>query len=191
MKTFHFAFVIAVLLAMSGLGQGGVFAQSGEIPLRTGDRITISIGAIPDNEVAQIKGIYTISDNGTINLLHIGEVRAVGLKPSALQRSIEQIYIAQEIYSRPNVQVSTDNGGADSRQVLVTGVQKPGVVVFRQGMTLSQAIQAAGGPTAFGNMKKVRLIRNNRTTIHNLSKDMGNPSVDVILQPDDQINVPE
>ncbi len=59
-------------------------------------------------------------------------------------------------------------------------------------MTLSQAIQFAGGPTPFASMKKVRLIRSGRQpTEHNLSKYIGDPRVDVILQPDDQINLPE
>lgn len=188
MKSFYL--LSAALITLSGAPR--VAAQNGEAPLRIGDRVTITIGAIPDNEVTQIRGVYTIDDAGTVNLLHIGHVRAAGLKPSSLQRSIEQTYISQEIYTRPNVLVSTDNGAADSRQVLVTGVQKPGAIIFRQGMTLSQAIQSAGGPTAFGNMKKVKLIRSGRTpTIHNLRENFGNPAVDVVLQPDDQINVPE
>jgi polysaccharide export outer membrane protein len=114
------------------------------------------------------------------------------LKPSSLQRSIEATYKSQEIYTRPNVLVSMDNGDSTSRQVFVTGVQKPGSVPYRQGMRLSQAIQAAGGPTPFASMKKVKLVRAGRQpTLHNLSKGMGDPSVDVILQPDDQINLPE
>lgn len=168
-------------------------AQNGELPLRPGDRITIAVGAIPDNEVAQIRGVYTVSDSGTINLLHIGEVRAVGLKPSSLQRSIEQTYISKEIYTRPNVLVSIDSvGDATMRQVTVTGVNKPGGVPYQQGMTLSRAIMSAGGPTPFGNMKKVKLLRSGRPpTVHNLGTGIGNPSVDVQVQPDDQIIVPE
>ncbi|HAL72232.1 MAG TPA: hypothetical protein DCP71_10715 [Verrucomicrobiales bacterium] len=181
-----------LLLACLGLLRQAP-AQSGELPLKSGDRITISVGAIPDNEVAQIKGVYTISDGGTINLLHIGEVRALGLKPSTLQRTIEQTYISREIYTRPNVLVSIDSvGDATMRQVMVTGVNKPGAVPYKQNMTLSQAIMTAGGPTPFGSMRKVKLVRAGRApTVHNLSSGTGNPSVDVQVQPDDQIIVPE
>lgn len=188
-KLLHFLLTATMTLAV----MPHALAQSGETPIQRGDRISISIGAIPDNEIAQIKGIYPVSDNGTINLLHIGEIRAAGLKPSSLQRAIEQTYKDREIYTRPNVQVSMDNGDAQtSRQVFVTGVQKPGAVPYRQGMRLSQAIQAAGGPTPFSKMNKVKLIRAGRPpTVHNIKSDMGNPAVDVILQPDDQINVPE
>ncbi|HEY1084710.1 MAG TPA: polysaccharide biosynthesis/export family protein [Prosthecobacter sp.] len=180
--------LLSMLLAFSA-----AHGQNGELPLRSGDRINITVGAIPDNEVAQIRGVYTVSDSGTINLLHIGEVKAAGLKPSVLQRSIEQTYISREIYTRPNVLVSIDSmGDATMRQVTVTGVTKPGTVPYQQGMTLSRAIMAAGGPTPFASMKKVKLLRGGRTpTIHNLSSGIGNPSVDVQVQPDDQIIVPE
>jgi polysaccharide export outer membrane protein len=171
----------------------GAYAQNGELPLRPGDRINISVGAIPDNEVSQIRGVYTVSDGGTINLLHIGLVSAAGLKPSTLQRTIEQTYISKEIYTRPNVLVSIDSvGDATMRQVTVTGVNKPGAVPYQQGMTLSRAIMSAGGPTPFGSMRKVKLLRGGRPpTVHNLSTGIGNPSVDVQVQPDDQIIVPE
>ncbi len=187
MKTLSLIFS-AFVLVLPQLG-----AQTGELPLRPGDRITISVGAIPDNEVSQIRGVYTVSDAGTINLLHIGEVRASGMKPSNLQRSIEQTYISREIYTRPNVLVSIDSmGDATMRQVMVTGVNKPGSVPYKQNMTLSQAIMTAGGPTPFGSMKKVKLVRAGRSpTIHNLSSGTGNPSVDVQVQPEDQIIVPE
>jgi len=186
---------LLLVIAFFGLNFASSFGQSGELPLRSGDRITISIGAIPDNEVAQIRAVYTISDSGTINLLHIGEVRAVGQKPSNHQKVIEQTYIEREIYTRPNVLVSIDgDGGSDGpmRTVMVTGVTKPGSVPFKQDMTLSRAIMTAGGPTSFGSMKKVNLVRAGRPlTIQNLSTGTGNPSVDVKVQPDDQIIVPE
>ncbi|MES2596106.1 MAG: polysaccharide biosynthesis/export family protein [Verrucomicrobiota bacterium] len=185
---------LLTLLIGSALGLTGLQAQVGELPLRKGDRITVSVGGIPDNEIQQLRGVYTISDDGTIPLLYIGNVRAVGLKPSSLQRTIEQNYINQEIYTRPTVVVSIDGGEstATMRTVMITGVNKPGAVPYKQGMTLSQAIMTAGGPTPFGSMKKVKLIRSGQAaTIHNLSSNAGNPSVDVQVQPEDQIIVPE
>ena len=153
--------IVFVLFLNVFLGLSYMNAQTGELPLRKGDRITVSVGGIPDNEIQQIRGVYTISDDGTIPLLYIGDVRAVGLKPSSLQRSIEQTYLSQEIYTRPTVVVSIDGGEstATMRTVMITGVNKPGAVPYKQGMTISQAIMTAGGPTPFGSMKKVKLIR--------------------------------
>lgn len=188
MKTSHSIFLcwLGMVTALT--------AQTGELPLRPGDRITVSVGGIPDNEIAQIRGVYTVGEDGTIPLLYIGNVKASGFKPSSLQRVIEQKYINEEIYSRPTVVVSIDGGEstATMRTVTITGVNKPGAVPYRQGMTLSQAIMTAGGPTPYGSMKKVKLIRSGRTpTVHNLSSGTGEPGVDVLVQPDDQIIVPE
>ncbi len=186
----HLLFLLAAVFA----SLSSLHAQ-GELALKPGDRVTISIGAVPDSDVNQIKGIYTISDNGTISLLHIGDVRAVGMKPSSLQKSIERTYIDREIYTRPNVLVSIDGGGGNgetARSLTVTGVTKPGAVPYKQNMTMTQAIMYGGGPTPFGNMKKVKLIRAGRQpTLHDLRSNAGNPSVDVLVQPDDQIIVPE
>ena len=71
-------------------GSEAVNAQSGELALKSGDKFSLKVGGIPDNEVAQIAGTYTVSDDGTIPLLHLGNVRVSGVKPSDLQRRISQ-----------------------------------------------------------------------------------------------------
>jgi polysaccharide export outer membrane protein len=167
-------------------------AQNGELALKANDRVTISIGGIPDNEVPQISKVYTISDNGTVNLLHIGEVRAAGLKPSSLQRAIEQTYVAREIYTRPTVTVSTDDSAATARMIyVISGCNKNGPVPWNSGMTILKAVGAAGGFSAFGKPSKTKLIRDGVTTEINLKDISANPARDIKLQPEDQIIVPE
>lgn len=183
---------ILLALAAFGLLVAAARAQNGEIALKANDRVTISIGGIPDNEVPQISKVYTISDNGTVNLLHIGEVRAAGLKPSSLQRSIEQTYVAKEIYTRPTVTVSTDDSAATSRMVyVISGCAKNGPIPYNSGMTILKAVGAAGGFTPFAKPSKTKLIRDGVTTEINLKDISTNPSRDVKLQPEDQILVPE
>ena len=189
----------SVLLTLLALFiSASTWAQSGELPLQTGDKIVVSIGGIPDNEVAQSKGIYSISDNGTINLLYIGEVRAAGLKPSSLQQTIQQTYVAREIYTRPTVLVSVDGGdeGTTRPIYIVSGAVRNGPIPYKSGITLMKAISAAGGPSPFASMKRVKLIRTGSNgqmsaTEHNLSRYSDDPSVDVRLQPEDQIILPE
>jgi polysaccharide biosynthesis/export protein len=168
-----------------------IFAE--ELALKPGERITISVGGVPDNEIMQLSKTYTISDGGSISLLHIGDIAAAGVKPSRLQKIIEQTYISREIYTSPNVVISIDGGDAATlRNVFVTGgVNRPGAVPFKQGTTLSIAISNAGGKSPFGSLKKVKLVRGATITIHNLQSGTGDPSVDVEVQPDDQIVVPE
>lgn len=171
--------------------------QSGELPLRANDKIAISIGGVPPDEVASISKTYAISDAGTINLLHINEIRAAGMKPSELQKRIESAYKAGGFYTNPTVTVSMDSTTDSARLVFVnSGCVKNGPVNYRPGLTLMQAIGSAGGPTPFAKTTKVQLIRTSAggqrsTTIHDMKKISKNPSLDVALQPDDTIFIPE
>lgn len=190
----HPRWLLALLLALLTLRAP---AQNTELPLSPGDRISITIGGVLPEEVPQISKTYTISDSGTINLLHIQEVRAAGLKPSALQRAIENAYKSQEIYTNPTVTVSIDSPmGETGRQVYVSGVVQPGPKPFKPGLTAYQAIMAGGGPTPYASLKKARIVRTNadgtrQTIAVDLSKYSSNPAVDVPLQPEDQVIVPE
>ncbi len=191
MKTF-LHLLLALLLPAASLR-----AQSSEIPLRPGDRISLTIGGVPSEEVPQISKVYTVSDAGTISLLHINEVKASGLKPSALQRAIESTYKSQEIYTNPVVTVSIDaTNDQTARQVYVSGVVQPGPKPFKPGLTAMQSIMAGGGPTPYGRLSKTRIVRTNndgsrQTIAVDLSKYSSNPSIDVPLQPEDQVIVPE
>lgn len=185
------------VILCSIVAAASLHGQNSEIPLKPGDRISITIGGVQPEEVPQISKVYTISDSGTINLLHIQEVRAAGLKPSSLQRAIESAYKSQEIYANPTVNVSIDSTvGGTERQVYVSGVLQPGSKPFKAGLTAMQAILSGGGPTPYGDLRKTKIIRTNpdgsRKTIPvDLKKYSSDPSVDVLLQPEDQIIVPE
>jgi polysaccharide biosynthesis/export protein len=186
------AFTVFLLAASTPL-----MAQKGELPLRSSNKISISIGGVPPDEAISISKTYTISDAGTVNLLHINEIRAAGVKPSQLQRNIEEAYKTAQIYTHPTVTVSIDSNAIDARLVFVNGgCLKNGPVPFRSGLTLMQAIGSAGGPTAFAKTTKVQLTRTSEdgqrtTSAHDLKKIQKNPSLDVQLQPDDQVMIPE
>ncbi len=182
--------ILSILL--SACAVTSAHAQNGELALKANDRVTISIGGIPDNEVPQISKVYSISDNGMVNLLHIGEVRAAGLKPSALQRTIEQTYKDKEIYTRPTVTVSTDDSAITTRFVyIVSGCNSNGQVPWNSGMTILKAVSAAKGFSPFAKPSKTKLIRNGIATEVDLKNISANPSRDINLQPEDQIIVPE
>lgn len=168
-------------------------AQNGEIALKAGDRITVTIAGVPDNEIAQISKVYTVADNGTINLPYIKEVRAQGVKPSTLQRTIEQTYVDGEIYTRPTVTVSIDAGDvATTRMVYVVGgIKGNGTVPYNNGMTILKAISAAGGFTPFAKEHKTKLIRAGKTYEVNVKEITSDPTKDMKLQPEDQIVIPE
>lgn len=55
-------------------------------------------------------------------------------------------------------------------------------------LTLYQAIQAAGGATEFGSMKRVKLFRKGQQKQYNLTKAQ---FMHIPLQPEDTIEVPQ
>jgi len=188
MNTRFLLTIVALLICMASTLE----AQNTEMALKSGDRIALSIGGIPAEDASQISKVYSVSDSGTINLVHVGEVKAVGFKPSELQRVIEQAYIKREVFMRPTVTVSIDGGEVPARLIyVVSGCKKNGPVAYNSGMTIMKAISVAGGFSDFARPGNTKLIRDGNSTAIDL-RDVGSkPSNDIKLQPEDQIIVGE
>lgn len=167
-------------------------AQNTEMALKAGDRIAVSMGGVSTDDAAQINKVYSISDSGTINLVHVGEVKAAGFKPSALQRAIEQAYIKSEVYVRPTVTVTIDGGDVPARMVyVVSGCKNCGPVAYSAGMTVLKAISVAGGFSVFAKPSGIKVLRNGTSMTVDLRDVGANPAKDIKLEPEDQIIVPE
>lgn len=167
-------------------------AAGSELPLKAGDRVALSIGGILESDAAQISKVYSISDAGTINLVHVGEVKAAGLKPSALQRVIQDAYIKSEIYTKPVVNITIDGGNTPDRMVyIISGCRKNGPVAYNAGMTIMKAVSVSGGFNEFAKPKHTKLIRNGKTIEMDLRDVDSKPDKNVKLEPEDQIIVPE
>ncbi|WP_395744008.1 polysaccharide biosynthesis/export family protein [Prosthecobacter sp.] len=180
--------VLAVVMCLTGMVKG----QNTEMALKAGDRIALSIGGIPADDAAQISKVYTIGDGGTINLVHVGEVKAVGFKPSELQRVVEKAYVQQELYKSPTVTVTIDGGEVPARLIyVVSGCKKNGPVAYNAGMTLLKAISVAGGFSDFAKPSQTTVIRNGKSIAVNLGNVSTEPSRDIRLEPEDQIIVKE
>ncbi len=76
--------------------------------------------------------------------------------------------------------------------IYVSGdVSKPGPVVWRNGISLSQAIAAAGGANRTANLRKITLLRSGRPTRVNLKSVLKGTIADPPLTPGDQVVVGE
>lgn len=156
--------------------------------------LTIEIKGVPSTEQQRISGRYVVDASGFVYLpLLKGGVKAGGLSSSALARSIESAYRNAEMYQNPRITViSTKDAAAGEidRQIVTIGgfVKSPGPKPYMRGMTLFQAVSAAGGETAFGSIKRVALHRNGKRYVYNL-KDAAHMRVKVY--PGDSINVPQ
>jgi polysaccharide export outer membrane protein len=161
----------------------------GQATLRVGDPVELKIGGVPIEEQQQINNVYTIDSSGSLSLPYINKVRAEGLAPAQLARSIEEIYRANKIYTNPNITVVM---GPTSRFVNVGGaVRTPSRVPFTEDMTLLTAINAAGGFNDFADQKRVRLLRGNEAKIYDVRQFRRDPSQDVKLRPGDRVEVPQ
>jgi len=75
----------------------------------------------------------------------------------------------------------------DGLIVVGGGVRDPGPLSMTRGMTLSTAIQRAGGATEFGSLKRVKVTRDGEQR----SYDMTNPEfMNIPLKANDRIDVP-
>jgi polysaccharide export outer membrane protein len=146
---------IAWLCSSCGSGPGGATLASQAAPptrvvLAPGDvvRLTFS-GASELNQSQKIRA------DGKLSLPLIGEFDAAGKTVVALQNDLSQAYKSQ----LKNSEVLVTLESAPATVVISGAVAKPDKLAFDKPTTVLQAIMQAGGATAFGNMKAVRLIR--------------------------------
>lgn len=92
-----------------------------------------------------LTGAYRVEDDGTVLYPLIGKVKVDGLTPPAiaqrLARGLRQGYLR-------NPQVSVFVKEYNSKKITVFGqVQKPGIFLYKDNMTIIQAVSEAGGFT--------------------------------------------
>jgi polysaccharide biosynthesis/export protein len=127
-------------------------SASGQHPgvLSAGDTIRVSFTAAPELNQSE-----KIESDGRVNLPLIGQVYAIGKTTGQLQEELTNLYKSQ--LQNSEVIVTLENVAIP---VVVSGeVQKPGKVVFERPATVLEAIMEAGGFTAYGDPKKIAVIR--------------------------------
>jgi polysaccharide biosynthesis/export protein len=125
---------------------------SGQHPgvLSAGDTIRVSFTAAPELNQSE-----KIEPDGRVNLPLVGQVYALGKTTGQLQEELTNLYKSQ--LQNSEVVVTLENVAIP---VVVSGeVQKPGKVMFERPATVLEAIMEAGGFTAYGDPKKISVIR--------------------------------
>ncbi len=159
--------------------------------IEAGTSVNITIMGVPGEEKAKIDSLYPVGQNGTVNMPFIGSIRAAGLQPENLAASIQNAYRSAQIYRNPTIQVIDTRGGMATREQMVHlggQVRRPGPVAWQKNLTLYQAIQGAGGASEFGSLKRVKLFRNGKVTIYDVTKPQ---FMRVPLQRDDTVEIPQ
>lgn len=77
---------------------------------------------------------------------------------------------------------------SEGQTVTVSGeVDKPGLVSFSDGMTVTEAIAQAGGAAKTANLRKVTITRGSERIPVNVKRILNDKDEDVVLQRDDQL----
>jgi polysaccharide export outer membrane protein len=151
------------------------------------DVLTVTVWKEPT-----LSGNILVRPDGMITVSLIGDVQATGLTPLQLA---DQIAAKLKKYIQdPNVSVVV--GEIHSKVIYLLGeVGKKGPVEMTSGMTLLDAIAAAGGLTDYANAKKIYILRDEagkheRIPVHYKEALKGNSEFNLILEPGDTIVVP-
>lgn len=122
-----------------------------------------SVDALYNQGVAQNSGAqygqvggYLVDVNGDIELPRIGKIRAEGLKKGELEAVVKSKLEGQ--LNQPNVIVRFMN----FRITVLGEVGNPGVLnIPTERLTILEAVGMAGGVTEFGQIKNVKILREN------------------------------
>ena len=150
--------------------------------LRPGDSLMIALQGVPDPSTNNVQ----IDDQGLITLPFIGPQPAAGISPADLSTRVRETYLAKKIYTAVDVSVSVTE-----RYVYVGGeVGKPGRIVWTPDLTVTKAVQAAGGFSLYAKEGKLTLVRDQRAYELNARLAQQNPAQDPRLMPGDSLQVP-
>lgn len=159
-----------------------IAAPKSSAVLRPGDGLNISLQGIPDGSANDVQ----IDDQGYISLPYIGRIQATGLTASEVGENIRRAYIEKKLYRDINVAVYVTD-----RFIYVGGeVAGPGRVVWTPDLTLTKAIQAAGGFSLYAKEEAVQLTRDEQSYTLNAITAQSTPAQNPKLFPGDSISVP-
>jgi polysaccharide export outer membrane protein len=151
--------------------------------LRPGDSLVITLQGIPDPSSNQVQ----IDDQGLVTLPFIGPISTSSTTTGLLSQRIREAYLAKKIYMTVDVSVAVTE-----RFIYVGGeVVRPGRIVWTPDLTVTKAIQAAGGFTLYAKETKIALVRERVSHSVNAVLAQKNPAEDPRLVPGDALQVPK
>jgi polysaccharide biosynthesis/export protein len=170
---------------------GGISSE--EYLIGVDDIVSVRVWRNPDLDVT-----VPVRPDGNISVPLIGDVLAGGRSPSAISASIEEALSAYVREPKVAVILTDLRSHEYISRVRVTGaVRTPVSLPYRQGMTVLDAVLAAGGPTEFAAKDRTALHRRTEFDAQSFSiplsaiLDRGDLTANHPVQPGDVITVPE
>jgi polysaccharide biosynthesis/export protein VpsN len=179
----------SLTVMIAGCSTDAVTGSNPQIPtatsfalLRPGDSLAVALQSVPDPSTNNVQ----LDEQGVISLPYIGILSAAGVTTGELAQRIRETYIERKIYKVVDVSVTVTE-----RYVYIGGeVSRPGRIIWTPDLTLTKAIQSAGGFTLYAKESRVTIARDQEAYDINVSLAQKNPSQDVLLMPGDSIQVP-
>ena len=180
--------LLAACGASSDLGVGGPISSANEqglaaapntseIRLEAGDKIHVIVYGED-----KLTGDYQVSTGGYLALPFAGSVKAAGLTPPELERTLEAQF-SKKALRKPKVTVEV----MTFRPFYVLGeVQKPGQYPYQAGLNVLSAIAIAGGATYRASTSEVLIQRAGTGTLQKFPQ-----SPMIAIMPGDLVRVPE
>jgi protein involved in polysaccharide export with SLBB domain len=158
--------------------------------IQPGDTLALKFYFHPDHDQDVV-----VRQDGKLLLPLVGEQQAAGLTPAQLADQIAKSY--SKNLRDPKVSVAVK--ASPQKGIFVGGeVARPGVIPYRNGMTVVQAIMEAGGPKDTARVDQVVFLQRVREDQYQASKidlakvlENGQTDADPTLGPSDAIFVPK
>ncbi|MBA3834975.1 MAG: polysaccharide export protein [Sphingomonas sp.] len=157
------------------------------------DYVSFRVVEDRDDQSQQLR----VNDNGELEVPYAGLIPAAGRTCKQLAYAVKAA-LEKEYYYNATVIIAVDRISEKSRgKVYVIGsVRGPGPqeIPADETYTVSKAVIRAGGFGDFANKRKVKLTRKNgEALVVDLKRviEEGRSDEDVVLQPDDQVYVPQ
>ncbi len=181
------AFLLAAVTGCNSLSSSArnpQLPESGTVAnLRSGDTLVITLQGVPDPTANSVQ----VDEQGLVTLPYIGPVTAAGTTTASLSQKIRETYVSKKIYTNVDVAVSVTE-----RYVYVGGeVARPGRIIWTPDLTVTKAVQAAGGFTLYAKETRINLVRDRMAYPIDAHLAQQYPTEDPKLMPGDSIQVPK
>jgi protein involved in polysaccharide export with SLBB domain len=189
MKTFNTMRRLLCLFALLALLTPRLFGQS-IATFRPGDVFDMRLSGMPAEYAAEFALQFTVGQDGTVNVPLIGEIKALGLTSTQLERTMQNRFMGAKIFTTPTVIINQSQG---ARIVSVSGgVKVAQRLQWTPDMTLTTAIGNCQGFNDFARQTGIKLIRESKVFgVYNFKDVSSDPAKDPKLLPGDQVVVRE
>lgn len=140
---------------VQAVSYGGAVRDAGEMPYREGLTLADVISAAQPGAAADLTQVKITHLNGEFGTIDFTQYTAGNLAANPLMQPGDKVFIPLKV--------------AGFELTVLGAVNKPGIIPFKEGMTVRQALEIAGGIRSDGDPKKVEMRTDSETKILDLS----------------------